>query len=329
MTRPAPFFRPRADERRPHPVIFWGMTNHPTPGPTSRPARIGFGLMWRVAPQRAAHPRTVLLRRFAFLLLLGIGHQFLQPGEALLPYAIVALVVLLPATFIPERWLAPVAAVSGVALTAVALALDGGLLTIPGLFLLGFALALYDVPRRLDRNAGANGVILIAAAIASAGALYWQNIDPMAPGFSPSSAVAGLAMALMYVALLNFLMSTPLRAGVLAVFAPLGRMSLTNYIGATLLFIAAIPLRPAIGAEGDSPSAWAAAMGVVSVILVAQWSFSALWLRYFRQGPLEWVWRRATWAGVTPPGDRSGRGTASARRRTRGRRPAACPTPGA
>lgn len=69
------------------------MTNHPTPGPTSRPARIGFGLMWRVA------------------------------------------------------------------LTAVALALDGGLLTIPGLFLLGFALALYDVPRRLDRNAGANGVI--------------------------------------------------------------------------------------------------------------------------------------------------------------------------
>lgn len=261
---------------------------------------IGFGLMWHVARKRAARPRTVMLRRFAFLFLLGFGHQFLQGGEALLPYSIVALLVLLPATFLPERRLGPVTATAGVALTAVALALDGGLIAVPGLFLLGFALALYDVPRILDGNLRANGIILVAATIASAGTLHWQNTDPMAPGFSPSSAVAGLAMATMYMALLNVLMSTPLRGGVLAVFAPLGRMSLTNYIAASALFLAAIPLRPLIGAEGDSPAAWATAMGVVAVILVAQWVFSALWLRYFRQGPLEWVWRRVTWAGAKP-----------------------------
>ena len=261
---------------------------------------IGFGLMWHVARTRAARPRTVMLRRFAFLFLLGVGHQFLQGGEALLPYSIVAVLVLLPATFLPERWLGPVTAVAGVALTAVAAAFDGGLPTIPGLFLLGFALAHYDVPRRLDGNIRANGILLIVATMASASGLYWQHVDPMAPGFSASSAVAGLAMAAMYMALLNFLMSTPLRAGVLALFAPLGRMSLTNYIGASLLFLATVPLRPMIGADGDSPTAWATAMGVVAVILVAQWAFSTLWLRHFRQGPLEWVWRRATWAGAKP-----------------------------
>ena len=182
----------------------------------------------------------------------------------------------------------------------VAAAFDGGLPTIPGLFLLGFALAHYDVPRRLDGNIRANGILLIVATMASTSGLYWQHVDPMAPGFSPSSAVAGLAMATMYMALLNFLMSTPLRAGVLALFAPLGRMSLTNYIGASLLFLATVPLRPMIGADGDSPTAWATAMGVVAVILVVQWVFSTLWLRHFRQGPLEWVWRRATWAGAKP-----------------------------
>ncbi|MFW8623419.1 hypothetical protein ACOI1A_05600 [Corynebacterium glutamicum] len=34
---------------------------------------------------------------------LGIIHQILQPGEALLPYAIVGLVILLPSSWLP-RW---------------------------------------------------------------------------------------------------------------------------------------------------------------------------------------------------------------------------------
>ncbi|HEX6857770.1 MAG TPA: DUF418 domain-containing protein, partial [Streptosporangiaceae bacterium] len=31
-----------------------------------------------------------------------------------------------------------------------------------------------------------------------------------------------------------------------------------------------------------------------------QWAFSTLWLRRFRQGPLEWLWRWATWARRPP-----------------------------
>src|SRR5699024_6109274 len=50
---------------------------------------IGFGLMWLSASERSPRPRLALLRRFAFLGVLGVLHQLLQPGEALLPYAIV------------------------------------------------------------------------------------------------------------------------------------------------------------------------------------------------------------------------------------------------
>ena len=250
---------------------------------------IGFGLMWAAARTRAARPRVVMLRRFAFLFVLGVGHFFLHPGEALMPYAFFAILVLLPTTFLPPRWQPPVAAVAGAVLLGVALAFDGGMITIPGLFLLGFALALYDVPRILDGNVKLNAIILIIAAPLASVALWWQNMDPMAAGFSASSAVAGATMAVTYMALLGFLMSTPLRRAVLAVFAPMGRMSLTNYIGATLLFWAVKDALPLFGVVDDSTASWSAAMGVVAGILVVQWMFSVAWQTFFRQGPLEWL----------------------------------------
>ncbi|NJI21400.1 hypothetical protein HBJ00_22630, partial [Aeromonas veronii] len=77
---------------------------------------IGFGIMWLSASRRSPRPRLALLRRFLFLGVLGVLgalHMLLQPGEALLPYAIAALVVLLPSTWIPARLLAPVTASLG------------------------------------------------------------------------------------------------------------------------------------------------------------------------------------------------------------------------
>ena len=85
-----------------------------------------------------------------------------------------------------------------------------------------------------------------------------------------------------------------------AVLAVLGRMSLTNYIGATLLFWAVKDALPLFGVVDDSTASWSAAMGVVAGILVVQWMFSVAWQTFFRQGPLEWLWRKATWAGAKP-----------------------------
>ncbi|MGP3919355.1 DUF418 domain-containing protein [Nonomuraea sp. 10N515B] len=36
-------------------------------------------------------------------------------------------------------------------------------------------------------------------------------------------------------------------------------------------------------------------------ILAVQWLWSTLWLRRYRQSPLEWLWRWATWGRRPPP----------------------------
>ncbi|MBR7503759.1 hypothetical protein KCW65_27125, partial [Mycobacterium tuberculosis] len=85
---------------------------------------------------------------FLFLGVLGALHMLLQPGEALLPYAIAALVVLLPSTWIPSRLLAPVTASVGALLLLAGVATGGGMAIIPGLFLVGFATGCTDLVRR-------------------------------------------------------------------------------------------------------------------------------------------------------------------------------------
>jgi CubicO group peptidase (beta-lactamase class C family) len=84
-----------------------------------------------------------------------------------------------------------------------------------------------------------------------------------------------------------------------AVFTPLGKMALTNYV-------AAAPLMLAAGALFDLPNStsWTLLLSIVVGILVLQWIASTLWLRAFTQGPLEGlkligfsVWERKTGGG--------------------------------
>ncbi|MGV0377642.1 hypothetical protein ACUY2Q_06570 [Corynebacterium bovis] len=102
---------------------------------------ISFGLLWHRLETRGTRPRVVMLRRLLMLLVLGVVHQQLQPGEALLPYALVGLVVLLPLTWVPRGVRTPVHAVLGVVGTLVAVHQGGGVLLVPALLVLGVALA--------------------------------------------------------------------------------------------------------------------------------------------------------------------------------------------
>lgn len=63
---------------------------------------VSFALFLERAARRSDRPRVILVRRLVALGVLGAVHQLFQPGEALLPYAIVGLVVLLPAASLPR-----------------------------------------------------------------------------------------------------------------------------------------------------------------------------------------------------------------------------------
>ncbi|MBB6345337.1 DUF418 domain-containing protein [Nonomuraea muscovyensis] len=251
---------------------------------------IGFSLLLDSATDRVPRPRLILLRRLLALLAIGLVHMLLWPGEVLTRYAIVGLLVLLPSTWLP-RW-----AVAGLsaALVTVAVISGGGPLLIAGLFLLGSALVRYGVIEQIERST--RGPVLLglvfAAGLASA---LWVQAGMRAVGattyLSSTSTLADLLLAGVYVCVLLVLLRTPLRPALQFVFAPLGRMALTNYLTATLLVLAASHLLGLPIGRSLTTAYWTA-----GAILTAQWLFSTLWLRRYRQGPLEWLWRWATWA---------------------------------
>jgi uncharacterized protein len=256
---------------------------------------IGFSLLLDSAANRVPRPRLVLLRRLLALLAIGLVHVLLWPGEILTSYAIVGMLVLLPSTLLP-RW-----AVAGLAAAFVPAALafgGGGPLLIAGLFLLGSALVRYGVIEQIERSTRGPLLLGLGFAAAAASALWVQAGVQTGAGTTQPSFTAGLAdllLAGVYVCVLLVLLRTPVRPALQAVFTPLGRMALTNYLTATLLVLAASHI---LGLPiGQSLTAAYLAAGA---ILTAQWLFATLWLRRYRQGPIEWLWRWATWAHRPP-----------------------------
>ena len=173
---------------------------------------VGFGMMWSRARERSQRPRLVLLRRILFLLALGIPHAMVNSGEALLPYATVALVILLPATWIPQRWLVPVTAGLGALSLVGLLAIGGGsIMIVPSLLLLGFA---YAVSGEVEHCEDDFRVFVFACAVllpAVIGCLYWQ-LHPSSPEMAlQAESVAGTVLAAFYIAVIMLLMHTPAR----------------------------------------------------------------------------------------------------------------------
>jgi uncharacterized protein len=104
------------------------------------------------------------------------------------------------------------------------------------------------------------------------------------------------ALAIAYASGFALLYSGAAR-GVLRVFAPAGRMALSTYISQTCI---AIWLFYGVGLGFGEKVGQAACIAIAVAIFVAQSALATLWLRYFRFGPLEWCWRRATY-GVPVP----------------------------
>ncbi|MEV8638867.1 DUF418 domain-containing protein [Streptosporangium sp. NPDC051023] len=247
---------------------------------------LSFVLFLRSAEGRTDQPRLVLLRRLAALGCLGFLHQTVNPGEVLLPYAIFGVMVLLPASFLPRLGVL----LLGVVMTVWAVREGGGVILVPGLFLLGMAMMEYEPPEWLLTPVFLASTILAVVlgylwvrAAAGDRLLYFRGLYP----------TAGLAAATAYCTGLLLLLRSRARERLLAILSPLGRMALTNYLLSTLAILLALPLLTA------DPTRLAV-VALTVVVLAAQVVFSRIWLERFRYGPAEWAWRCLTWMERVP-----------------------------
>jgi uncharacterized protein len=173
------------------------------------------------------------------------------------------------------------------------------------LFLLGMALGKFDLLEKLGR--WRRGLGLFVALAIPIGVLFnWIHLARLfeapvgagafAIGFS-LSLLGSLLLSLSYALLIYFLVSGGRCSWLVRRLAAVGRLALTNYllqsVIANVLFMSwGFGLYGKLEAQEG--------LVIVGVVFLMQLWLSPVWLRYFRLGPMEWVWRRMTY-GEAPP----------------------------
>jgi uncharacterized protein len=178
----------------------------------------------------------------------------------------------------------------------------GRVLEIAGLFLVGMVIQ----RRALFAEAAARRGLWLGIAVASG--LLWLLVSQVEPLILPPAPEEGgapmqrqsiewftgqwraLSAMAFQVALFVLAWQTPFRR-LLATLVPAGKMTLTLYVGQSL--VAAVLLYGyGLGLYDDLSSAQMVLGGLAAFAL--QLVLASLWFRAFRYGPLEWIWRAAT-----------------------------------
>ncbi len=104
-------------------------------------------------------------------------------------------------------------------------------------------------------------------------------------------------LAMVYVALFMLSFQTAAGKKILSALAPVGKMAFSNYILQSLAgnFVF---LGPGLNYGGQIGPFWYTFLGIGFFIM--QIILSTIWLKYFNYGPLEWLWRSATYKKWQP-----------------------------
>jgi len=299
---------------------------------------VSFHLFLQSAQRRGLAPGPAAARRFGALLLFGAAHAILLWfGDILLTYALLGF-FLLPFIRRTDTTVAGWAwSLLGVAvfihvllgLTMLAIPADRSLdptfaaglpdmaerlrflytenamnLPIYGLEVLGLFLLGLFAGRRGWFRPGAASARRIASVQWTALAVGLLAAAPMAWGYAHDPVyqfdkhylyvfLSGKALAVFYVATLMRLTGGE-RAERFRPLAAVGRMAFTNYLTQTILTAALVQ---ALRIEAGELPLWATLLWS-AVLLALQTVWSVWWLKRYRMGPFEWVWRICTWLRV-------------------------------
>jgi uncharacterized protein len=110
-------------------------------------------------------------------------------------------------------------------------------------------------------------------------------------------AIGVVPLAMAYVALFMLSFQTSAGKKLLSLLAPVGKMAFSNYILQSLIgnFVF---LGAGLGYMGQIGPVYYTLFGIV--VFTLQVIGSTIWLKYFNYGPLEWLWRSATYKKWQP-----------------------------
>lgn len=286
---------------------------------------LGFALQMRRAEEAGAGFAALHLWRMVVLFLIGLAHGLLWDGDILTTYAILG-VALLPLRSAPERLLAGIAALGLAApsllVATLAVGADSRVFAevvgspLYPLRQTSFAFAAFAAglaagrgglladPARFTRRTRpwlwpllAVGVVANALAATLLARVPQGQLD--GGGVAIEVAVACGAPAFAFVATWATLrgLERPGLAGFLRRFIPVGRTTLSNYLAQSLIGVG-ILARTGLGPLG--PVTPPAGILLTGLIFALQTAASRWWLARFRFGPVEWLWRSATYGAIQP-----------------------------
>lgn len=181
-----------------------------------------------------------------------------------------------------------------------------------GNFLLGFAagrVALFanvDKYRRLFRHLF--GWSLLATILGGIGMTILRSTGPgkqylvtnetIVPVLMPIvREIQTLGGAIFYVAAFSLLFQRSFGRRILSIYAPLGRMAVTNYLSQSIIALFLFT-GIGLGKMGSMSPLWTTV--IPAGIFATQMALSWLWLKRFSYGPVEWLWRSMTYGKRLP-----------------------------
>lgn len=178
-----------------------------------------------------------------------------------------------------------------------------------GMFLIGYVIGRTDFYKNMQQHKKLIYTIIIAGLLIGLPANYYlahyistamgDYFQLKTKGMYQTIAYAiGVApLALAYVGLFMLAFKTTAGNKFIPVLAPVGKMAFSNYMMQSLIgnFVF---LNAGLGYMGQIGPVYYTLLGIV--VFIIQIIISTAWLQYFNYGPIEWIWRSATYKKWQP-----------------------------